>query len=145
MRTRWVLWYGVAVHSLWAGLLLTSPEAAHTTPLGIFAGIPRWLVAAGMLVAITAATAGLMQRTPGRRSLGLLLPQQALLLLTAWSASGAVLVSAYADGVTRSRVFIAADQMPIVLLVSIHTLALIEMHVMPIHPRPPNPSGGNPA
>jgi hypothetical protein len=138
MRTRWILWYGVAVHSLWGGLLLMSPEPAHTTPLGVFDGVPRGFVAAGMLVAVGAAVAGLLQRTPGMWSLGLLLPQQALLLLTAWSAASAVLAAAYADGVTRSRAFIAADQMPIVLLVAVHTFALIEMHWRTA-PHPPHP------
>lgn len=127
-QTRWVLWYGVAVHILWGWLLLVSQAPVHTTPLGLFAGAPRWLVAPLMLAAAASAVAGLMQHAPGLRSLCLLLPQQGLLLLTAWSASGAVLASAYADGVLRSRAFIAADQMPIVLVVVVHSAALIEMH-----------------
>lgn len=127
-RTRWILWYGVSVHLLWGGLLLISPQPTMTTPLGLFVGAPHVLVATLMLAVAGIAVAGLRQRVPGLRSLAMLMPQQALLWLTAWSASRAVIASAYADGVLRSRTFIAADQMPIVLIVVIHTAALFEMH-----------------
>lgn len=135
-----MLWYGVSVHILWGGLLLMSPRPANTTPLGLFSAAPHLITAALMLTAAVTAVAGLMQPAPGMRSLGLLLPQQMLLLLTAFSALDAVIGSAYSDGVIRSRAFIGADQLPIVIIVVMHTAALIEMHWRMPTRRQPDPT-----
>lgn len=125
---RWILWYGVVLHAMWGVMLLASSQPLGATPLGMFHAAPAWVTGAAMLACTGMALAGLARPVPGRASLLLLMPQQGLLMVSAFSAASAIVESAYADGVIRSRFFIGADQAPMVLTAVIHTLALVEMH-----------------
>lgn len=62
------------------------------------------------------------------RTLAALLPQQALLTLSAYAAVSAITAAHYGDGLMRPRVFILADQAPAMIALVLHTAALIEMH-----------------
>jgi hypothetical protein len=57
--------------------------------------------------------------------LALMLPQQALLTIAAWGAVEAIWRSAYADGVLRSAGFILADQLPLLVILMTHTVAIV--------------------
>ena len=48
-------------------------------------------------------------------------------LVAAWGGLNAVIESQYADGVTRPAEFIFTDQLPVMLIAILHTVALIEM------------------
>jgi hypothetical protein len=62
------------------------------------------------------------------QTLAALLPQQAILTLSAYAAVAAVVVAHYGDGVIRPRAFILADQAPVMLAFALHTAAVVEMH-----------------
>jgi hypothetical protein len=59
----------------------------------------------------------------------LLIPQQIVLMMSAAGAITAVYLSHFADGVERARIFIAADQIPVVLAALGHTAAIIALVV----------------
>jgi hypothetical protein len=131
-------------------MLLASPLPLGATPLGFFHPAPSWVTGLGFLTVTGLATVGLMRPVPSRTSLLLLLPQQGALMMSGLSALSAVVASAYADGVPRPRLFIGADQAPMILTVALHTLALIEMHSIrpakaaPAPPAPPTDPNGLP-
>ena len=128
-RPRWIILYAVALHLVWAVLLCASPTPLGATPLAVFRGLPR-LVAAGLLLVagVTAVWAVRRVRVPSQWTLLAVLPQQAVLTVSAWSAAAAMWAAHYADGVPRPRGFIVADQAPVVLTAILHTLAVVEMH-----------------
>ena len=129
--TRWVMWLSCAVQAYWGVLVLCYGEAVTwitaihhlyvvgftTASLGIcylaVAGLACW----GMFV------------RDRMLAVALLMPQQALLIYAAAGAIEAIVGSSFADGVVRSRGFIAADQGVVILLASFHTVALLECPV----------------
>lgn len=132
-RPVWIIWYAVALHALWGVLLLVDASAIGATPLSVYEHLPRVVVAAGLLLA--AALAGYGSTRPrGHTTLGILalLPQQGLLSVSALASVLAVVEGRYGDGVVRPRLFIMADQAPIILTMVLHTVAVVAVYM----PRP---------
>jgi hypothetical protein len=119
-----VIVLAIVMHVAW-GVSFLLAGVPRTTALAWAASNPPSLMAAIYLAAGLAAAYSLFRWSPGRLSVALLIPQQFLLLLSAGSALEAVAVGAYADGVSRSRVFILDDQIPVLLLAAGHTLAIV--------------------
>ena len=89
---------------------------------------PRWVLV-GMLV-VFACTAALACAGRVRSLVGMMLclwPQQALQTVAAMGALQAIWLSAYADGLERSTLYIVQDQMPFVWLVIGHGLAIWQL------------------
>jgi hypothetical protein len=129
MRTHpWIVWYAVLLHTLWACLLLASPETYGATALHVYRSVPRQLMAGALLIASVLATWAITRQRPSWQTLAALLPQQAILTISAYAAIAAVVVSHYGDGVIRPRPFILADQAPAILAFVLHTAAVVEMH-----------------
>src|SRR5215469_2861088 len=124
----WIIWYAVVLHTVWGCLLLRSPAASGATALHVFNDLPRSLMAGALFSASGVAVWALTRRQPSLKSLAALLPQQALLTLSAYAAIAAVFVAHYGDGVPRPRLFILADQAPAVIAFVLHTAAVIEMY-----------------
>jgi hypothetical protein len=124
----WIIWYAVLLHTAWGCLLLLSPAPYGATALHVYHNLPTNLMAAVFFLASALAAWAVTRRQPSLRTLAALLPQQALLTLSAYSAAVAVLTARYADGVPRPRLFILADQAPAILILVLHTVAVIDMH-----------------
>lgn len=127
-RPSWIIWYAVALHALWGALLLLNRVPYGATPLHIYAGMPRFAMAALFLAASAFAAYGVTRNRPTWQGLASLLPQQGLLIVSAYAALQAVAYSHYGDGVLRPRGFILADQAPVILTMILHTAAIVEMH-----------------
>lgn len=127
MRNKWIIWYAVALHATWGGLLLSSASVMNITAVHhLSLVIPnRWLLAVAMIVIALSAGLALAFR-PMLRSLVLVLPQQMFLMISAVGAVVAISKSQFADGVLRPWQFIATDQVPAILAAVLHTLALVE-------------------
>ena len=128
----WMMVAQAAVlHVSWAVLLLLSPTPLFVTSVHSLGGIGRFPLAVVLMAAGVSAFAGLAwdRRTAGEGRLRvgvlLMLPQQAVLLLSAFGALQAMTRSQFADGVTRPTAFIVADQLYTVLLAAGHTAAVI--------------------
>lgn len=110
---------------MWAILLFADPMAVGATPVaalyGVFrsdVGLAAALGGAGML-----AACALFAKLPW--PIVLMIPQQSLLLISAFGAITAIVTGQYADGVERARGFIAADQVHIILAATSHAFAII--------------------
>ena len=124
----WIVWYAVGLHTLWACLLLASQETYGATALHVYRPVPRALMAGALLTASALAGWAVTRQRPSWQTLAALLPQQAILTVSAYAAAAAVVVSHYGDGVIRPRPFILADQAPAILAFVLHTAAVVEMH-----------------
>lgn len=124
----WIIWYAVLLHTLWACLLLASQHPYGATALHVYRSIPRSLTVVALLTASALAAWAITRDQPSWKTLAALLPQQAILTISAYAAVAAVVVAHYGDGVIRPRMFILADQAPVVLVFMLHTAAVIEIH-----------------
>lgn len=128
MQCKWIILYAVLLHMAWGIALLVDVSAANITALN---GISKILGTSGLgilslLVAVSAAVSTLLTDRP--LGLVLVLPQQMLLVLSASSALEAIISGHFPDGVFRPAAFIFCDQLPAILIVILHTGAILELH-----------------
>lgn len=114
----------VALHFIWATILMVDQDALGATALSaLHRHIPMpwlmWVIATAALMALLA----LVVRAP--LFLLMLLPQQILLMMSAAGAVEAIWLGQFADGVVRSRGFLAADQCYSIIVAIGHTAAII--------------------
>jgi hypothetical protein len=128
VRPVWIIWYAVLLHITWGCLLLASRAPYGATPLHVYHWVPRDVLAGALFAASGLAVWGVMRRRPSWQGLATLLPQQAIMTFSAYAAVVAVAAAQYGDGVPRPRLFILADQAPVILTMILHTAAVIEMH-----------------
>jgi hypothetical protein len=128
--------YVSALHLAWAGLLLFSTTAGHaTTTASLIAYLPigRVGVALFLAAASIAALATLFRMDgPSLWTAVALTPQGLLLTMAALGACNAIWFSHFADGVERSRWFIAADQQWALWLWAFHVYAVLGLHMRQI-------------
>ena len=128
----------IGLHAFYGWAMLTSPGGfeLRTTPTGdaldLF-GSQQVCGLAFLAVAILAAVAVALDRggPPRLGHLMLLLPQQALLMLSAAGAMSCIVAGAYADGVPRPFRFIGVDQASGIFLCVIHTVLLVSNWIVP--------------
>lgn len=109
---------------VWATSIALDSSAVGTTAASVpalFLG-RDWLVIV-LFVTATLAVAGF--HFPKKLwNVFALLPQQALLFMSAAGALEAVRISSFADGVERSRAFLLVDQCPAILIAFFHMWAI---------------------
>jgi hypothetical protein len=127
-RPVWIIWYAVLLHTLWGCLLLASRSPLGATPLHVYDPVPRGLMAAIFLAISGLAAWGATRRQPSWQTLVALLPQQAILTVSAAAAIVAIASAHYGDGIARPRLFILADQAPAILVLVLHTAAIASLH-----------------
>lgn len=126
-----IIYCAICQHILWGIALLFDPEVVNITAINEFFRLfpdPIQIAFLFFLVAISALV-GLLWRPYSLLGIFLLLPQQFVLFYSATGAISAIINSAFADHVIRSRGFIFADQLPAFLLLVFHTLALLQEYV----------------
>ena len=118
--------FAIALHLWWTLMILVDQSALNATGLS---SLYRYIHPASLLAGVVGGAAvmafvGLfVRRYPWL--IILLIPQQALLMMSAIGALDAMWLAQFADGVLRPRAFIAADQMYSVLAAIGHTMAII--------------------
>ena len=126
----WIFYGAMAQHLAWAAFVMVDPAARGASPLAIFASWPTWAMVV-VLVLVTALAAG-ASLVPVAARLGrlwritLMLPQQTVLVASALHVCLLVWSQHYADGIIRPFFFMAADQLPVVLIAIVHTAALLD-------------------
>lgn len=121
-----MIMFAIALHYAWAAILVSDSSALEITALTSMnrnLGMP-WLVVV-LLTAATMAVSSLVTRISGVWFVLLLIPQQLILMTSAESAIEAIWLSQFADGVVRSRAFLAADQCYSILAMIGHTVAIV--------------------
>jgi hypothetical protein len=118
----------ILLHCVWGILLLSNAGPLYTTSIdGIVRTFqPYWLAAFVLIGSGTCGIIGMrMFENYPRISLAMFMPMQFLLLLSKLTVIQAIYNSHFADGVIRSREFIAADQVYILIIGSLYTWALL--------------------
>ena len=86
------------------------------------------IVGAGIVFASILAVYGLVNtRFNNFQSVSFLIPQQTLMFISAFSSMGAVFAEHYADGVARTSSFIFAGELPTIVGVVWHSIAIIDL------------------
>lgn len=117
--------YAIALHVTWAALIAIDPSAVNATAVNAiyrFVHDPTALIVLLLSVA-GLAIVGLFTRVPW--IVLLLIPQQCILMASASGTVEAIYLAQFADGVIRSRAFLAADQSYSILAAIGHTVAII--------------------
>jgi len=112
------------LHIGWAIDILIADKVEMTTPTAIYFDMfgDRYVVS-GLLFAVSAfALVGKLRWDANWFSFWSVIPQQALLMLSAWSSGWAVYVGHYADGVVRSRHFLFDDQWQNIITMILHSV-----------------------
>jgi len=118
--------YAIALHFCW-GVLGTIDETTYlstaaSAPYHIFGSLTGLVC---FVVAIAALTGLIAKFRSPITSLMCMLPQQSLLIISAVGTVHAIYLGQFADGVTRSRFFIASDQLPAILAAVGHTISML--------------------
>jgi 4-amino-4-deoxy-L-arabinose transferase-like glycosyltransferase len=117
--------YAIGLHLMWALLLNIDGSAANVTSIASTRYLlPKPLTSIAMIVVAFAALYGAIWEANRNRAWKWMIPQQILLMVGAMGAVEAVWDGQFADGVVRSRSFIAADQWDMVWATILHTLAM---------------------
>lgn len=129
MNIKWIIWFAILTHLLWGILILIHGESVtwitaihYTLKLGFSV---NWLGITYLLIGILSII-GLFRKHLDFYGILFILPQQFLLMHSAFGAIQCMIISQFADGVIRPREFIMADQFPSIFLAVGHTCALIE-------------------
>lgn len=127
---KYIVAFASMLHYSWAVLLVvdrsaSAPTAIHT--LDVICG-GRYRAAFTLCVVATSAIVYpfLRRRASARLMAVMLIPQQAVLLMSAFSGIFATAVQHYADGVLRPWPFILADQAPVILAALLYTAMVLE-------------------
>lgn len=117
--------YAIALHLTWAVLVANDASAVNATAVNaLFKYVHDPSMVAWILVgAAGCATVGLFTRVPW--IVLLLIPQQIILMMSAAGAVEAIWLAQFADGVIRSRAFLAADQCYSIWAAIGHTIAIV--------------------
>lgn len=117
-----ILWYAVFLQGLWGVVLLLSSKPLRPTPLGpVTFAMPHRLAGAIFVAASILAAVALRRNWSPAKDMLALMPQQALLILSGVGSAHAIIAGHYADGVSRSHLFILIDQSPAVLMAAWHS------------------------
>lgn len=133
MRNSWIIWYAICLHWLWGVLLLSSPTPLEITAIAASAHLG--LASAshlGILYLTVAFLALLGLAAPRGINVIMLIPQQIILVISAFGAIRAMALGTFADGVLRPVPFLIADQAPAVLAAFFHILAVYTSYLFPV-------------
>jgi len=120
--------YASILQFIWAVLILINPVALLVTPLlGLtqLVGVNHISVASILFISNGLAFYFLVIKRLTSSHFFLLIPQQCILLLSAFGSLQAVILGHYADGVSRPSIFILADQLPNILIALLYTVAVL--------------------
>lgn len=117
----------IFLHLFWAAMIALDRAALNANAINaLYRYIQSPIVLAGLLVT-SSVLAGVALVIRSAWSPLLLIPQQIVLMASASGSIDSIWIGQFADGVIRSSVFIAADQIYAVILAVGHTFAII-MH-----------------
>lgn len=127
----YIVSYAAGLHILWGVALLCTSFDQWATPISpyfqLFGG--HLSVALWLLSISAVALGGKIWANRVVLLLLCLIPQQALLMISAWASGFAIYQQQYADGVSRPFVFIFCDQLPNILAMLAHTGYVVEVTV----------------
>jgi hypothetical protein len=114
-------------------LLIASDDPVGAIPMAAVLGVSGHRLIAGwiMILALPVAviTLASSQTLPRLARIVCLAPQLTVSLIYGWGAISAIIAGHYADGVVRPSSFILADQLGLIILMTLHSAAVAEIVV----------------
>lgn len=121
----WIVWLGIVHHLIVAALLLMNEGVIHVSSVSSLAILGSAKEIAAVLISVAVlAIFGFFVKS--NKAIFFILPQQVVLLLTAFGSVAIILGGHYADGVPRAISFIAADQVIYILVALFHSFRIVE-------------------
>lgn len=131
-RHNWIAIAAAVVHGIWGIMLMVSDAPLHTTPLGHFPIKNHYVAGCVYFSASVLACVPILRRSLDTQFTGLActIPQQFLLMVSAWTAIASVVQGKYPDGYVPvgGWGFILADQLWAISGTVFHTIALIDWY-----------------
>lgn len=118
-RPQWIILYACTLQAIW-GFSLFFFGITDIAAWAAFRGIPDWFLAMVLIGSSALSYIALIKN----KSIGWLLPQQAMMMISAISCVTMVILGHYADGPEYPRIFILRDQLPEILTAIWHTCAI---------------------
>lgn len=136
-QSDWIIYWAVAVHTVWGVALLLDPNVAKIVILVglhefVKAGVPEWVLGTGLILVSALALIGLLSsRIQSRNtSLCLLMPQYAVLMTSLFSDLWTVLAGLNsATGTAVSRPILLIVLWPVMAAAILHSIAIVERHL----------------
>lgn len=129
---RYIVISGICVHLIWAILLGLDTRSANATPVSVIYTIcdHSRIMAISAMVAVSLSAIVFLHHRANKVGFAphiffWLLPQHFLLCCSAGAGIYCAIVGHYADGVQRSFFHIIADQLPVVTLAGLYTVAML--------------------
>lgn len=120
------VWFASILHIIWAALLIASISPTTVTGINLLhVMFPNRYVLACVLLGCSISAILSITKFKGTKSLAMLLPQQFLLIIPAIAVIAAISNGHFADGVIRSREFLLADKVVVILIALFHTQAIL--------------------
>lgn len=119
--------FATIVHLTWGFSLLLSPELLETTGVSLMIKLCGGQHLAGLVFILGGllATVSVADYTGNPLSnMLMMIPQQMFLFVAAISATFCIIDGQFADGVARSSVFLLIDQMWLIVICLVHSIAL---------------------
>lgn len=128
MRRNWILWAATCLHIAWAALLILDPSTSLVTPLAaIVQPIGRHPTAAILIISSAMSVVGVLpHERPGILGVGMVLPQQFLLMVSATGSLTAILTGAVPSGSVFPFGQLWAGQIWAIALAVWHSIAILD-------------------
>jgi hypothetical protein len=135
---KYIILAASCLHSMWGTLVIISDRALQSTPLATIyqiCGQNRTLVIELLwfvsIAALGFLNARLRQNVHVTWLSILLIPQQTVLWFSAGGGILAVMRGHYADGTVKSSIHILTDQLPVIMIAILYTIALFKSRSVP--------------
>ena len=130
----WMIIYAIVLHFTWGICIFIDPVSAIwptsvNTLAFLFGG--AYQTATASVIASLMAIASFWFSRRGKLGVAvyLCIPQQLIMIVSFIGAISAVYSSSFADGVVRPSMFIMADQLPSLIAMPLHTMALYHLRL----------------
>lgn len=123
----WLIWGACVLHLTWAILILIDRTALFATATdGLVDLVTNRYVLVGILL-VTSLLA--IYGTTKSHYIAWFIPQQIVLAASAVNAFAAIVNAQFADGVVRSRSFIGADQVIVIVIAIFYGCSVLDYHI----------------
>lgn len=127
MRRQWIMWAACCMHMVWGIVLLFDASPLQVVPIAAISFDGQYGLAAVLILSSALATAGVFWKDkPGLAQIGMLIPQQLILMISAASAVLVVLTGQTPSGQVLPPGQLAAGLSWTVFLAAWHTTAILD-------------------
>lgn len=124
LYSRAIIVYSILLHYIWAFSVMIDPTVNGVTGLYLFQTVFHPPFARVVLIIVATLSIFGLYTKDVRLAATLMVPQQFTMMISAGGVVLAVASGSYSDGVLHPRMFIFADQSPLITAALLHTVAI---------------------